>query len=124
MYVVMASMGVIVLNLPNERPVFLKEQNMNLYGTLLYYVSKNIVEFPFSIIIPLIDGSIVYWMVGLAPTASQFFTFYLIYICCFFCGTSLGFLVGCLVKEAKNAALWIPAILLPLAILSGFMKNN
>ena len=54
MYIILVNMGVIVLNFPNEKKVFQKEENAQLYGTFIYFISKNIVESPFPILIPII----------------------------------------------------------------------
>ena len=53
---------------PSERGVFLKEEGAKLYSTFTYFLSRNIVELPTSIIFPLILSLIVYWFAGLNST--------------------------------------------------------
>lgn len=56
-------MGVIV-SYPSERPVFLKEENSKMYTPLSYFFGKFITEFLMNLMMPMIYGSIVYFMVG------------------------------------------------------------
>ncbi len=65
----MASLSPVTLVFPSEKEVFLKEENSRLYGVLPYFLSRNIVELPYVVVIPLIFNCIIYWMVGQASTA-------------------------------------------------------
>jgi hypothetical protein len=49
---------------PDERPVFLREVNNNMYGVGPYFWAKIISEFPASFLTPAIFGSVVYYLIG------------------------------------------------------------
>jgi ABC-type multidrug transport system permease subunit len=56
----------IILIFPDERPVFLREVNNNMYSVSAYFFGKVIAEIPATIITPVIFGSIVYFSIGLS----------------------------------------------------------
>jgi len=70
----------VILIFPDERPVFLREVNNNMYETTPYFWAKIVSEIPFSIIVPSLFGVICYYCVGLRPYASNFFLYLLILI--------------------------------------------
>ena len=55
-----------------EIPIFLREQQNNMYRIDLYYVSKMLAELPLFLITPVVFNLIFYWMVGLNPDAGRF----------------------------------------------------
>ena len=62
----------VILIFPDERPVFLREVNNNMYKTSPYFWAKVISELPFSIMTPVIFVCIVYYAIGYYPTAEAF----------------------------------------------------
>lgn len=56
----------IILIFPDERPVFLREVNNNMYDVTAYFFAKVISELPASLLTPAIFGSIVYFAIGLS----------------------------------------------------------
>lgn len=64
-----------------------------------------------------------YWFVGLASTASQFFTFYFVAYLLAFTGMSMGLMLGSIVSDMKSVSVLTPLILLPINLFSGFFKN-
>lgn len=73
----MNSMLPIVLTIPTERPVFLKEENARLYGVVPYFFSKFVVESILVVAIPIVFISICYYMIGLNPAFDRFLFFLL-----------------------------------------------
>lgn len=102
----------------------MKEEGSRLYGTSLFVLSRNIVEAPYLIFIPLIMMLIFYWMIGLGGTVGQFFIFYLILFLISFAGNSLGLLLGSMVSNAQLVSILIPIMILPFVLFSGFFKNR
>lgn len=49
-----------------------------MYTVEAYFASKVMVEFPLFLVIPLLNACIVYFKIGAAVTAGQFFYFYLL----------------------------------------------
>lgn len=95
----MMSLAPVQLVFPTERNVFLKEEGSKLYTVTAYFISRNIIEIPYSIVFPLLQALIMYWFVGLSSTATQFFTFYLICYLIGFSGMSLGLMIGSIVTD-------------------------
>lgn len=120
----MIALAPVELVFPSERTVFLKEEGSKLYNTFSYFLSRNVIEIPYSIIFPLLQTLIMYWFVGLSSTASQFFIFYLIAYLLTINGVSLGLMLGSIITDAKSVSVVTPAILLPFFLFSGFFKNS
>lgn len=120
----MLALAPVQLVFPSERSVFLKEEGAKLYNTFNYFLSRNIIEIPYTFIFPLIQCLIMYWFVGLSSTASQFFVTYLIAWLLTINGVSLGLMLGSIVTDAKSVSVVTPAIMLPFFLFSGFFKNS
>jgi hypothetical protein len=56
----------VILIFPDERPVFLREVNNNMYSVSAYFFGKVIAEIPLSIITPVIYGAMIYYSIGLS----------------------------------------------------------
>jgi len=54
----------VILIFPDERPVFLREANNNMYSVSAYFWAKIFSEFPSSVLTPTIFGSICYYLIG------------------------------------------------------------
>ncbi len=54
-----------VLVFPHERPIFLREVKSNMYSVSAYFFGRLIAEFPGAIIVPVVYGSMIYFLVGL-----------------------------------------------------------
>lgn len=63
----------IILIFPDERPVFLREVNNNMYSVSAYFFAKIIAELPASILTPVIFGSIAYFAIGLSTVTAYKF---------------------------------------------------
>lgn len=120
----MSSLSPVILTFPMEKAVFLKEQSSKMYSVAAYYLSRNVVEIPYLLIIPMITSIIVYWMMDLTSTPGNFFIFYLFMFLCTLAGTSFGLLVSSFFTNAKTAAGLMPLIVLPMMLFSGFYKNR
>lgn len=54
----------VILIFPDERPVFLREANNNMYKVSAYFWAKIFSEFPSSLLTPVLFGSIIYYAIG------------------------------------------------------------
>ena len=95
-----------------------------MYSTFTYFLSRNIVELPTSIIFPLIMTLIMYWFVGLSSTPEQFFLFYFIAYLITLNGISLGLMLGSMILDEKSVSTVTPIVILPFILFSGFFKNT
>lgn len=65
----------VILIFPDERPVFLREVNNNMYKVGPYFWAKIMSEFPSSFLTPAIFGSVVYYLIGFNPDFGRFISF-------------------------------------------------
>jgi ABC-type multidrug transport system permease subunit len=65
-----------ILIFPDERPVFLREVNNNMYSVSGYFFAKIISEIPVCILTPVIFGSICYFAIGLSTVNSWTFVLF------------------------------------------------
>lgn len=54
----------VILIFPDERPVFLREANNNMYSVSAYFWAKIFSEFPSSVLTPTIFGAVCYFLIG------------------------------------------------------------
>ncbi|KAL4474935.1 hypothetical protein ABPG74_001631 [Tetrahymena malaccensis] len=114
----------IVLTIPSERPVFTKEENAKLYAVSAYFFSKLIVESIMIILLPIIYGSICYYMIGLNPGFGNFCFFIFISILQSFVGNAHGMLCGSIFKDANTAITLTSIMIMPFMLFGGFYKNS
>jgi len=78
--IVMSTSSTTVFQQMDDREVFYKHHDSNFYSALSYVLGKAFAMIPQQIVDTLLLGSLVYWLVGFAPTASNF----IIYLLSFF----------------------------------------
>lgn len=71
-----ASTQNIVLLFPDERPIFLREVNNNMYSASAYFFGKVISEIPTSLIIPTLFSLLIYWSLGFSTQHPWNFPFF------------------------------------------------
>ncbi|EAR86642.1 ABC-2 family transporter protein (macronuclear) [Tetrahymena thermophila SB210] len=114
----------IVLTIPNERPVFLKEENSKLYAVSPYFFSKLIVESSMVILLPIIFTSICYYMTDLTKGFDNFCFFVLASILQSFVGNAHGMFCGSLFRDPMTAIDITPLMIMPFMLFGGFFKNQ
>lgn len=62
----------------NSRPLLIKHRTLGFYHPAAVTVSQMILDLPLYAVQTIIFSAILYFLVGLSPTASQFFTFFFI----------------------------------------------
>ena len=63
-------------------------------------------------------------MVDLHSGAGYFFMFFFITLLCHIAGNAFGFFVGSFFDDARNAAGFIPMVVLPFMVFGGYFKNK
>lgn len=107
-----------------ERAAFIRERSNNLYSTPVYFFAKMVTELPIIILAPFVYMTLVYWIVGLQPTAGKYLVAVMCQCACYSAGASLGILAASSAKRVEVALAIAPAILLPLMFFSGFFINS
>lgn len=110
----------VILIFPDERPVFLREVNNNMYKCSPYFWAKVISEMPFSIMMPSIFGCIVYFSVGLNPMAGHFFLFLLILILIYNASSGYSLVISCTFSDKQLAVTLTPVLIIPFMLFAGF----
>lgn len=106
-----------------ELPIFLREHFNGMYRTDVYYLSKNVAEFPFTVVLPLLFLSIAYYMIGLYAPAENFFICFGILVLVSNAATSFGFMISCLAKDLNMALAIAAPMLIPLMLFGGLFIN-
>eukprot|EP01101_Sappina_pedata_P009749 TRINITY_DN578_c0_g2_i1.p1 TRINITY_DN578_c0_g2~~TRINITY_DN578_c0_g2_i1.p1 ORF type:complete len:617 (-),score=196.94 TRINITY_DN578_c0_g2_i1:156-2006(-) len=97
-YCIMSSFMPFLMNIitmfPKERRVFFKEYSNGAYGSLSYYISKIVSEFPFNIVYPMIFAIPIYFMADLNMGADHFFIFYAVCLLVALNANALGLMIS------------------------------
>ena len=110
----------VILIFPDERPVFLREVNNNMYKTAPYFWAKVISELPFSIMTPVIFGCIVYYAIGYQNTAEAFFMFLLILILIYNASSGYSLIISASFSDKQLAVTLTPVLIIPFMLFAGF----
>lgn len=107
-----------------ELPIFLREHFNGMYRSDVYFLSKQIVELPLTIGLPIIFVSIFYYMVGFNSDADKFFWCCLICILIYQVVVSFGYLISCITPNLQAAVTLATPSITPLFIVGGFFMNS
>lgn len=110
----------VILIFPEERPVFLREVNNNMYQVSPYFWAKIMSEFPFSVAIPTLFGLICYFAVGLRPTAEAFFVYLLILILVYNSFSGYSLIISASFSNKQLAVTLTPILIVPFMLFAGF----
>lgn len=109
---------------PPERSFFFRERKTNTYSTLLYYLSKLVIEVPFIAVLAFITNTIFYFMVGFHDNAESWILFVVATIVISFAGNAAGMFISCSVLDLRIATTVVqPLVMFPLMLFSGFFLN-
>ena len=115
----------VILIFPEERPCFLREVNNNMYGPSPYFWAKITSELPFSLMQPVIFGSIVYFVIGLnSVNASFFFTFMLIVILTYNAAQGYALVISAGFSDKQLAVTLTPVLIIPFMLFAGFFAST
>jgi ABC-type multidrug transport system permease subunit len=133
---VMSSVQNVALLFPEERPVFLREVNNNMYSVSAYFFGKIISEIPASIILPSLFSLLIYWSLGYNtdytynfPLFGKHFNLINIWyiagilIVTYLAASSYGLVIGSLFADKQVAMTMIPLVVMPLMLFAGFFVS-
>lgn len=109
---------------PSERAVYFREKSSNMYSSLIYYISKFVVELPSNIVFPFISTTIVYWMVGFNDSVIPWLVMCGFSMLLNMVGHAVGMFLTCVILDTGLVIKIQPLIVLPLMIFSGFFVNT
>ena len=120
MNITMNAIQNVILIFPDERPVFLREVNNNMYKVGPYIWAKISSELPFSIMMPSVFGCITYFSVGLNPTAGHFFVFLLTLILIYNAASGYSLIISAIFSNKQVAVTLTPVLIVPFMLFAGF----
>lgn len=108
---------------PIERPIAQREYESGAYRIVAYYSAKIWSDCPYQIVMPLIFTSITYYTVGFNDNPLAFVLFSVIVLASTQAAVALGYLISASVPSVDVAVSCGNALLMPLAMVSGFLLN-
>jgi len=106
----------------SEREVFLWEYGDKSYGIIPYFLTKTIIEIPFSFVTPFMFSAMTYFAIGYENEVDWFFFFSLAICMIVICAASYGMMIS---TAFKSAALDLaPLFMMPLMLFGGFYANS
>lgn len=115
----------VILIFPDEKPVFLREVNNNMYNVGPYYWAKLLSELPISVLVPIVFGSMVYYAMGLNTEEPYKFPLFL-FICILIYQASSGYalVLGTLISDKSLAVILTPILMIPFMLFAGFFVDS
>ncbi|PSC71035.1 ABC ATP-binding isoform 2 [Micractinium conductrix] len=107
-----------------ERGIVNRERTNKAYRVLPYFLARFICDVPLRVGQGLLFGCILYWIVGLNPSAKAFFMFCFLVICEGLTGQGLGTALSAACKDEKVALAVAPVITTMLMLFGGFYANT
>lgn len=107
-----------------ERPIFLREQANQLYSVTPYYIAKSLIDMPILILQPLLQLSIVYWVIGYQSGYERFGMAYLALVLLAQAAAGIGLSISAMAPNINSATAVAPLILLPMTLFGGLFVNN
>jgi ABC-type multidrug transport system ATPase subunit len=113
----------VILIFPDERPVFLREANNNMYKVSAYFWAKIVSEFPSSLLTPVVFGSIVYYIIGLNDAEWKFLTFLGILFLIYNAASGYSLIIGTMFSDKQLAVTLTPVLIIPFMLFAGFFVS-
>ena len=107
-----------------ERSIISHERDGKWYRVSPYFLGKMVAEIFMAVVLPLIYLLVCYWMIGLYPAASNFFSFWGVLCLVYLCGSALAMCLSAITPNFQVAGMMGSLILLFLMILSGFFVQS
>jgi ABC-type multidrug transport system permease subunit len=115
----------VILIFPDERPVFLREANNNMYSVSAYFWAKIYSELPSSILTPALFGSICYYLIGFNTEYwYKFPVFLLILFLIYNASGGYSLILGTLFSDKQLAVTLTPVLIIPFMLFAGFFVNQ
>ncbi|CAF0815149.1 unnamed protein product [Didymodactylos carnosus] len=110
----------VINTFPVERALTLRERASGTYFASAYFIAKIIVETLVQLPMPIIFSIVVYFLIGLQPTAGKFFIFMLFMLLCSMASTSLALMISAICKTTDLSVTVLPMALEVSRLFGGF----
>ena len=108
----------------SELQVFRQEHFAGMYRIDAYFLARQVVDLPLSILEPLLVTTIFYWTIGLNPDPRRFATCCGLVLLCVQVVISIGYLISCSSPNLEVAFAVGPVLVIPAMLLGGFFLNT
>lgn len=113
-----------VFAFPQDRAVFMKERASGMYTLSSYFMARIVGDAPMELILPTLFISITYWMCGLKPDFGAFLLTLLILLAYVLVSQGLGFAVGAMIMDAKQASTVVTVTMLAFVLTGGYYVHK
>ncbi|KAJ9567661.1 hypothetical protein OSB04_003627 [Centaurea solstitialis] len=113
-----------VFAFPQDRAVFMKERASGMYTLSSYFMARIVGDAPIELILPALFLSITYWMCGLKPEVGAFLLTLLILLAYVLVSQGLGFAIGALIMDAKQASTVVTVTMLAFVLTGGYYVHK
>ncbi|XP_076903549.1 ABC transporter G family member 25-like [Bidens hawaiensis] len=113
-----------VFAFPQDRAVFMKERASGMYSLSSYFMARIVGDAPLELILPTMFISITYWMCGLKPELCAFILTVLILLAYVLVSQGLGFAVGAIIMDAKQASTVVTVTMLAFVLTGGYYVHK
>jgi hypothetical protein len=107
-----------------ERVIFIREHSTGCYSTLAYYLAKVFADIPALLVVPIVQGTISYWMVGYQSAADRYFIFIAACIAVTLVAHALGLSISAGAPNLDVSMAISPILFIPLMLLGGFYLSD
>ena len=109
-----------ITTFPEQRLLFERERDNNMYPTTLYVITKTLVQLPENILFSAVYCVIIYFMVGLD---SEFYEFFIGLSLSILATGSVGLIIGVFAANPGEAMNIMPVAFIPFLLFAGFLVS-
>jgi len=121
----MSAVQNVVLVFPDERAVFLREVNNEMYSVSAYFFARVLSEYPMGILSPCLFGCINYHLIGFNTQEWYKFPAHLALLTLLYnTAGSFALILGTMFSDKQLAVTLTPVLVIPFALFSGFFLNS
>ncbi|KAI3706587.1 hypothetical protein L6452_24427 [Arctium lappa] len=113
-----------IFTFPQERAMLKKERAADMYKLSAYFMARTTSDLPLDLLLPLLFLLIVYFMVGLRPTAESFFLTMLIVFLCIVAAQGLGLAIGAALMDLNKATTLASVTVMAFMLAGGYFVKN
>lgn len=113
-----------IFTFPQERAMLNKERASDLYRLSSYFLARTLGDLPLDLVMPTIFVLIVYFMTNLKLTAAAFFLTLLTVFLNVVTSQGLGFLIGAVMMDVKQATTLASIVMLSFMLTGGFFVQH
>ncbi|GAB9475705.1 Atp-binding protein [Globisporangium polare] len=114
----------VFVSVPLELPLVIREYKAGLYHLASWYISKNLSELPFQVLMPLIYFIPAYLMIGIGHGFRVYFYMQVMIMLINSTSVGLGYMVSCVCRRADIAPIMGVATILPFLLFGGLLINS